>query len=190
MILLIDNYDSFVYNLVQRIGELGWESMVYRNDEITPEEFPLPVEIPAEEEVEEQVISPIEPMDIYIEPSEAAPLEVVEHEEAPPEPLDVLPEPTEVAPLEVVEDEEAHPEPLDILPDPTEVAPPAVPSDVELPSEVEGEVEEVDARVDEYEGSIMVSSGPLGEITGNVGTNVEVAFEVKIKVIMINQRPR
>lgn len=35
MILLIDNYDSFVYNLVQRIGELGWESVVYRNDEIT-----------------------------------------------------------------------------------------------------------------------------------------------------------
>ncbi|MBI2852556.1 MAG: aminodeoxychorismate/anthranilate synthase component II [Chloroflexi bacterium] len=35
MILVIDNYDSFVYNLVQRIGELGWESVVFRNDEIT-----------------------------------------------------------------------------------------------------------------------------------------------------------
>jgi len=34
VILLIDNYDSFVYNLVQRIGELGWESVVYRSDEI------------------------------------------------------------------------------------------------------------------------------------------------------------
>ena len=120
-------------------------------DEITPEEFPLPAEIPAGEEVEEQVISPIEPMDISMEPSEAAPLEVVEDEEASPEPIDVLPEPTEVAPLDVVEDEEAPPEPLDILPDPTEVAPPAVPSDFELPSEIEGEVEEVDARVDEFE---------------------------------------
>ena len=39
MILLIDNYDSFVYNLVQRVGELGWESVVYRNDEITMEEI-------------------------------------------------------------------------------------------------------------------------------------------------------
>lgn len=35
MIMLIDNYDSFVYNLVQYLGELGWESVVYRNDQIT-----------------------------------------------------------------------------------------------------------------------------------------------------------
>ncbi|MBM3154439.1 MAG: aminodeoxychorismate/anthranilate synthase component II [Chloroflexi bacterium] len=35
MILVIDNYDSFAYNLVQRLGELGWESLVYRNDKIT-----------------------------------------------------------------------------------------------------------------------------------------------------------
>ncbi len=35
MIMLIDNYDSFVYNLVQYLGELGWESEVYRNDQIT-----------------------------------------------------------------------------------------------------------------------------------------------------------
>ena len=34
MILLIDNYDSFVYNLAQYIGELGWEPVVYRNDAI------------------------------------------------------------------------------------------------------------------------------------------------------------
>ena len=34
MILLIDNYDSFVYNLVQYIGELGGEPVVYRNDQI------------------------------------------------------------------------------------------------------------------------------------------------------------
>ncbi|MCJ7520744.1 MAG: aminodeoxychorismate/anthranilate synthase component II [Dehalococcoidia bacterium] len=34
MILLIDNYDSFVYNLAQYIGELGWEPVVHRNDAI------------------------------------------------------------------------------------------------------------------------------------------------------------
>lgn len=35
MILLIDNYDSFTYNLVQLAGALGKEVQVYRNDEIT-----------------------------------------------------------------------------------------------------------------------------------------------------------
>ena len=35
MILVIDNYDSFVYNLVQYLGELGSESRVVRNDQIT-----------------------------------------------------------------------------------------------------------------------------------------------------------
>ena len=39
MILMIDNYDSFVYNLVQYIGELGEEIIVKRNDEITVEEI-------------------------------------------------------------------------------------------------------------------------------------------------------
>jgi anthranilate synthase component 2 len=34
-VLVIDNYDSFVYNLVQYVGELGAEPIVYRNDEIT-----------------------------------------------------------------------------------------------------------------------------------------------------------
>mgnify|MGYP001028545437 CR=1 FL=1 len=34
-VLVIDNYDSFVYNLVQYIGELGGEPVVYRNDQIT-----------------------------------------------------------------------------------------------------------------------------------------------------------
>jgi anthranilate/para-aminobenzoate synthase component II len=33
-VLVIDNYDSFVYNLVQYIGELGAETEVYRNDPI------------------------------------------------------------------------------------------------------------------------------------------------------------
>jgi anthranilate synthase component 2 len=35
MLLMIDNYDSFTYNLVQYFGELGQEVTVYRNDEIT-----------------------------------------------------------------------------------------------------------------------------------------------------------
>lgn len=34
MILVIDNYDSFTYNLVQYLGELGAELIVYRNDKI------------------------------------------------------------------------------------------------------------------------------------------------------------
>jgi anthranilate synthase/aminodeoxychorismate synthase-like glutamine amidotransferase len=35
MVLIIDNYDSFVYNLAQYLGELGWQPVVYRNDQIT-----------------------------------------------------------------------------------------------------------------------------------------------------------
>jgi anthranilate synthase component 2 len=35
MLLMIDNYDSFTYNLVQYLSELGEEVVVYRNDEIT-----------------------------------------------------------------------------------------------------------------------------------------------------------
>ena len=38
MLLVIDNYDSFTYNLVQFLGELGAEMKVFRNDKITPEE--------------------------------------------------------------------------------------------------------------------------------------------------------
>jgi anthranilate synthase component 2 len=34
-VLVVDNYDSFVYNLVQYIGEFGTEVIVYRNDQIT-----------------------------------------------------------------------------------------------------------------------------------------------------------
>jgi anthranilate synthase/aminodeoxychorismate synthase-like glutamine amidotransferase len=37
MILVIDNYDSFTYNLVQYLGELGADLAVYRNDKITIE---------------------------------------------------------------------------------------------------------------------------------------------------------
>lgn len=39
MLLMIDNYDSFTYNLVQYFGELGQEVLVYRNDQITLEQI-------------------------------------------------------------------------------------------------------------------------------------------------------
>ena len=39
MILMIDNYDSFTYNLVQYLGEMGQQLKVYRNDKITIEEI-------------------------------------------------------------------------------------------------------------------------------------------------------
>jgi anthranilate synthase/aminodeoxychorismate synthase-like glutamine amidotransferase len=39
MLLVLDNYDSFTYNLVQYFGELGAEVVVKRNDEITIEEI-------------------------------------------------------------------------------------------------------------------------------------------------------
>lgn len=38
MLLLIDNYDSFTFNLVHYIGELGWESVVKRNDALDVQE--------------------------------------------------------------------------------------------------------------------------------------------------------
>jgi len=39
MLLVIDNYDSFTYNLVQYLGELGEDVRVVRNDEVTVEEI-------------------------------------------------------------------------------------------------------------------------------------------------------
>jgi anthranilate synthase component 2/para-aminobenzoate synthetase component 2 len=39
MVLVIDNYDSFTYNLVQYLGELGEDVRVYRNDQITLDEI-------------------------------------------------------------------------------------------------------------------------------------------------------
>jgi anthranilate synthase/aminodeoxychorismate synthase-like glutamine amidotransferase len=39
MLLIIDNYDSFTYNLVQYLGELGQEIEVFRNDKITLEQI-------------------------------------------------------------------------------------------------------------------------------------------------------
>jgi len=58
MILLIDNYDSFVYNLAQYIGELGWEPVVHRNDAIGLEE-----------------IEKLSPSHIVISPGPCTPLE-------------------------------------------------------------------------------------------------------------------
>lgn len=51
MILVIDNYDSFTYNLVQYLGELKADPVVYRNDQITLEKI-------AELKPERIVISP------------------------------------------------------------------------------------------------------------------------------------
>src|SRR4028118_2044183 len=51
MLLVIDNYDSFTYNLVQYFGELGAEQVVKRNDEITLDQI-------AELKPEKIVISP------------------------------------------------------------------------------------------------------------------------------------
>ncbi|MEK7376548.1 MAG: anthranilate/aminodeoxychorismate synthase component II, partial [Candidatus Margulisiibacteriota bacterium] len=39
MILVIDNYDSFTYNLVQYLNELGAQTQVFRNDKITLDEI-------------------------------------------------------------------------------------------------------------------------------------------------------
>ena len=38
MIVMIDNYDSFTYNLVQYLGELGAEIVVFRNDQVSVDE--------------------------------------------------------------------------------------------------------------------------------------------------------
>lgn len=38
MVFVLDNYDSFTYNLVQYVGELGAEVVIRRNDELTPAE--------------------------------------------------------------------------------------------------------------------------------------------------------
>ena len=41
MLLMIDNYDSFTYNLVQYLGELGEDVVVHRNDKITLDDIPV-----------------------------------------------------------------------------------------------------------------------------------------------------
>jgi anthranilate synthase/aminodeoxychorismate synthase-like glutamine amidotransferase len=58
VIVIIDNYDSFVYNLAQYIGELGWQPVVYRNDGVSLPE-----------------IENIKPSHIVISPGPCTPLE-------------------------------------------------------------------------------------------------------------------
>jgi anthranilate synthase/aminodeoxychorismate synthase-like glutamine amidotransferase len=58
VILVIDNYDSFTYNLVQYLGELGWEPAAYRNDALTLEQ-----------------IASLAPSHIIISPGPCTPLE-------------------------------------------------------------------------------------------------------------------
>jgi para-aminobenzoate synthetase component II len=58
MILIIDNFDSFTYNLVQYLGELGQEPVAFRNDAITLEE-----------------IEKLDPTHIIISPGPCTPLE-------------------------------------------------------------------------------------------------------------------
>ncbi|MGA1844041.1 MAG: anthranilate synthase component II [bacterium] len=58
MILMIDNYDSFTYNLVQYLGELGEQVRVFRNDQITIE-----------------AIARLKPERIIISPGPCTPLE-------------------------------------------------------------------------------------------------------------------
>ena len=59
MILVIDNYDSFTYNLVQYLGELGAEIVVKRNDEVTIDE----------------IVNEINPDRIVISPGPGTPLD-------------------------------------------------------------------------------------------------------------------
>lgn len=54
-LLMIDNYDSFTYNIVQYLGELGAEVTVVRNDEMTLDEV---IALVAEKGMERLVISP------------------------------------------------------------------------------------------------------------------------------------
>ena len=54
-LLMIDNYDSFTYNIVQYFGELGADVTVVRNDEITLDEV---IALVAEKGIERIVISP------------------------------------------------------------------------------------------------------------------------------------
>ena len=58
MVLVIDNYDSFTFNLAQYLGEFGWEPAVYRNDRITLEE-----------------VESLKPSHIIISPGPCTPLE-------------------------------------------------------------------------------------------------------------------
>ncbi|UCG54519.1 MAG: aminodeoxychorismate/anthranilate synthase component II [Dehalococcoidia bacterium] len=58
MVVVIDNYDSFVYNIVQYLGELGWQPIVFRNDRVSIKE-----------------IEKLNPSHIIISPGPCTPLE-------------------------------------------------------------------------------------------------------------------
>ena len=60
MLLVIDNYDSFTYNLVQYFGELGEDVRVYRNNKITIEEIEARMRLLNEriDELESEIESP------------------------------------------------------------------------------------------------------------------------------------
>ena len=58
MVIVIDNYDSFVYNIAQYLGELGYQPLVYRNDRVTLEK-----------------IGELSPTHIIISPGPCTPLE-------------------------------------------------------------------------------------------------------------------
>ena len=61
MVLVIDNYDSFTYNLVQYLGEMKVELEVYRNDQITIERIRelKPERIASDEMEAEEFSSPL-----------------------------------------------------------------------------------------------------------------------------------
>jgi len=58
MVIVIDNYDSFAYNIAQYLGELGWEPLVFRNDQTTLDQ-----------------IESLKPSHIIISPGPCTPLE-------------------------------------------------------------------------------------------------------------------
>jgi anthranilate synthase/aminodeoxychorismate synthase-like glutamine amidotransferase len=58
MIFIVDNYDSFTYNLVQAVGAMGYEVEVRRNDKVTPDE-----------------IAALEPACVIVSPGPCTPLE-------------------------------------------------------------------------------------------------------------------
>lgn len=60
-VLVIDNYDSFVYNLVQYLGELGSETVVIRNDDLNRDSF------------ESEILNRIKPTHILLSPGPGRP---------------------------------------------------------------------------------------------------------------------
>ena len=71
MILLIDNYDSFTFNLYQYLGELGEELKVVRNDQITAEVRDLKEGLEMIEEKARFELGMVKPDEIYVQVSTA-----------------------------------------------------------------------------------------------------------------------